>query len=103
MTMAGTKSSRDGFWRHGGGLGCVLYLVSLSGAAEIAESQLGRANKRSNIRTEHPRFPDFPPGDDHVSGAQTAGETEGKMSHCSPLSSLLLLPPPLPTTISETD
>lgn len=102
MTMAGTKSSRDVFWRHGGGLGCVLYLVSLSGAAEIAESQLGRANKRSNIRTEHPRSPDFPPGDDHVSGAQTAGETEGKMSHCSPLSSLLLHPP-LPTTISETD
>lgn len=83
--------------------GGVLYLVSLSGAAEIAESQLGRVNKWSNIRSEHPRSRDFPPGDDHVSGAQTARETGGKMLHCSPLSSSsLLIRPPTPT-ISETD
>lgn len=89
VTMAGTKSSGEGCFLEGGG---VLYLVSLSGAAE---SQLVRVTERRNIRKERPRSRDFPPGDDHVS-------TEGGRDVL--LFSSLLLPPSAPTpTISETD
>lgn len=78
VTMAGTKSSREGCFLEGGS---VLYLVSLSSAAETAESQLGRENERSNIRRD-------------VQGPEisrpamtTCPEMEGEMLYCSPLSS----------------
>lgn len=82
LTMAGTKSAREGCYLGGGS---VLYLVSLSSAAESSESQLGRVNARSNFRRERPRSRSFPPGDDHVSG-----EAEGE--RCC----IVLLSPPAP-------
>ena len=80
--MAGTKSAGEGCYLGGGS---VLYLVSLSSAAESSESQLGRVNARSNIWRERPRSRSFPPGDDHVSG-----EAEGE--RCC----IVLLSPPAP-------
>lgn len=57
VTMAGTKSSGEGCFLEGGS---ILYLVSLSSAAETAESQLGRVNKLRNIRRKLPRSRRFP-------------------------------------------
>ena len=82
VTMAGTKGGGEGCYLEGGS---VLYLVSLSSAAESSVSQLGRVNARSNIRRERPRSRGFPPGDDHVSG-----EAEGE--RCC----IVLLSPPAP-------
>lgn len=74
--------------------GSVLYLISLSGAAETAESQLGRVNEESNIRTERPRSKDFPPAVNHVS---RDGGRDGVLFSSPP-------PPSAPSpTISETD
>lgn len=86
VIMAGRQKQwgRVFFCRGGGS---VLYLVSLSGAAETTESQLGRVNERSNIRKEGPRSRGFPPNDDHVSGAREHKRQRGEMLHCSPLPS----------------